>query len=54
MDYIDYELSKLNKLEALSDNMNKLGITDYEEYANYIENLKAEQEILMYESIHGY
>ena len=38
MDYIDYELNKYYESERISDEMEKLGITDYSEYQDYKAN----------------
>lgn len=40
-----------DKLEAEADEMEKLGITDYEEYIEYIEDAKACAEVARYEAL---
>lgn len=53
MDYIDYELDKYCKQQEEADEMAKLGITDYDEYIEYIEDAKACAEIAHYEALEG-
>lgn len=50
MDYIDYINNQIQREYEISDEMEKYGIDDYDEYLNYIADLKAEAEIRQWEA----
>lgn len=51
MDYIDYVNNQIQKEYEIADDMERLGIDDYEEYIDYMEDLKAEAQIRHYEAL---
>ena len=51
MDYIDYELNKYYKMQDEAEDMERLGIDDYEEYLEYLADAKACAEIANYEAL---
>ena len=53
MDYIDYLNNQIQEEYKIADEMERLGITDYEEYINYIASCKEDEEIRRYEVLKG-
>lgn len=49
MDYIDYINNQIQRDYEIADEMQKLGIEDYEEYLNYMSDLQAYYQESRYE-----
>ena len=51
MDYIDTLNNQIQEEYEIIDEMERLGIENYEEYINYISDLEAEAQIRNYEAL---
>ena len=49
MDYIDYVNEQIQREYEISDDMERLGIDDYDEYLDYLADLREEAQIRRYE-----
>ena len=54
MDYIDYELNKYYQKQEIEDDMDRLGFDNYEEYIDYLEDLRADKQEAYLEAIAEY
>lgn len=49
MDYIDYVNEQIQREYEIADDMERLGIDDYDEYLDYLADLREEAQIRRYE-----